>query len=172
MKDTWSYCPTCGTQINKKITMLGILKKQMDVMRNLTGRIDEYEPRIQQPRNAITIQINGNGIREPRIHVFPQPKQSIESQPHVDKKLSRKMPKNVVEPEVKVKRLGREIIFDIPLPNVNSEEDVELNILSDSVEVKAFAKKKGYFKILNVPENHKLIDKSLNEGNLNLKFAV
>jgi len=173
MKDKWNYCPTCGTQVNKQVSMFGLLKKQMDIMRNLVGRTDEYEPRIQEPRNAITIQINSSGMREPRVQVFLKPIPSREGQHYVDKKsVQRKMPGIVVEPEIKVKRLAREMLFTIPLPNIKSGEDVELKILPDSVEVKAFGKKKGYFKILNIPKNYKLVEKSLNDGNLNLKFAI
>jgi len=175
MKDNWSYCPTCGTQANKQVTMFNLLKRQMDIMKNLVGRTDEYEPeaRIQQPRNAITIQINSSGMREPRVQIFPKPIPSREDQPYADKvSIQKKMPEIVLEPEVKVKRLAREMLFTIPLPNIKSGKDIELKILPDSVEVKAFGKKKGYFKILNIPKNYKLVEKDLKEGNLNLKFAI
>ena len=173
MKDKWDYCPTCGTQVDKQISMFNLLKRQMDIMKNLVGRVDEDEPRMQEPRNAITIQINSSGMREPRVQVFPKPISPREDQNYVNKKsIQRKMPGTVVEPEMKVKRLAREMLFTIPLPDIKSGEDIELKILPDSVEIKAFGKKKGYFKILNIPKNYKLVEKSLNDENLNLKFAI
>jgi len=153
--------------------MLNLLRRQINIMRNLVGRLDEYEPRIQESRNAITIQINSAGMRGPRVQVFSKPTPSREDHPYNNRKrVQRKMPSIVVEPEVKVKRLAREMLFTIPLPDIKSGQDIELKILSDSVEVKAFGEKRGYFKILNIPKNYKLVEKNLNDGNLNLKFSI
>ncbi len=172
MKEGWSYCPSCGTQTNKQISIFGVLKRQIDIVRNLTGRIDEYDPKMGE-RNAITIQINGNGMREPRVQIFPKPISLVEKKSYINKKSTqRKIPKIIVEPEVKVKRLANEMIFSIPLPDIKSENDIELKVLSNSIEVKAFGDKTGYFKILNIPKNYRLVEKSLNDSSLNLKFAV
>lgn len=170
LRDKWNYCPRCGAEVNKKINMFNLLRRQMDILRNLM--VDSnMEQNVQSPRNAITIRIDSNGFRNPRVNLYPQPKQKKDIN-DAKRTEPKKLTGKVIEPDVKVKRLSNEIMFKIPLPDVKSEKNVELNRLTDSLEVRAFARDKGYFKILNVPRNHKLIDKSLDNGTLNLKFAA
>jgi HSP20 family molecular chaperone IbpA len=153
--------------------MFDILKKQMDVLRNILIK-DDYEPQREQPiRNAITIRINSGNFGEPQIQITPKPIAVAREEPYRTRRLiERKLPEKVVEPEVNVKRLAKEMIFTIPLPDVKMESDIILTLLEDSVEIKAFAKDKGYFKILSIPKNYKLIEKSLNNDSLSLKFAI
>jgi hypothetical protein len=103
------------------------------------------------------------------VQQYPKPKSDEE----VDKNFNpRKLKGKIVEPKVSVKRLSDVMTYKIPLPDVKSEKEIELNRLTDSLELRAFAKDKGYFKILNIPKNHKLIEKNLDNGILNLKFSV
>jgi HSP20 family molecular chaperone IbpA len=172
MKDNWNYCPKCGSKVNKPITMTTILRKQMDILKNLMRGIDEdYEER--HPRNAITIRIDSRGLSQPRIQVSSTSKKSRNPQNYkIKNPPSRKLPSNIIEPQAEIKRLAKEIVITIPLPGVKSEKDIELSRFSDSMELRAFAKKKGYFKILNIPSQHKLLQKDLTDGKLSLKFAV
>jgi len=145
----------------------------MDILRNLLMRDDDYQPRIQTSRNTIAIQIDSRGFGEPTIQVFPKPVAAGE-EPYQERRIQteRKLTGKIIEPKVDVKRLAKEMIITIPLPDVKSEGDIELNRFTDSVELKAFAGDKGYFKILNIPKNHKLVEKSLVDGRLSLKFAI
>ncbi len=54
------------------------------------------------------------------------------------------------EAESKVRRLSGKIIYEIELPGVKNIKDVIVNQLENSIEVKAFAKDKAYFKFLPV----------------------
>lgn len=168
----WNFCPNCGTEISKRIGMFDILKKQMDILRNVLTKEDYESQRTQTVRNAITIRINSGGFGNPHIQIIPKPV-AVSSEPYRERKqLERKLPEKVIEPEVQVKRLAKEMIFTIPLPDVKSETDIDLILLEDSIEIRALAKDKGYFKILTVPKNYRLIEKSLDSGNLNLKFSI
>jgi len=164
----WNYCPRCGAEVSKKINMFNLLRRQMDILRNLMLE-DDFDHKIQSPRNAITIRIDSGGFRNPRIQQYPQPKSDKED----DRTFNpRKLKGKIVEPKVSVKRLSDAMTYRIPLPDVKSEKDIELNRLTDSLEIRAFAKDKGYFKILNIPKNHKLVNKNLENGTLNLKFSI
>ena len=144
----------------------------MDILRNLMFRDNVYEGKIQRPRTGITIRIDSRGFREPQVRIFPKPV-AISQQPYQKKKSAeRKLPRKIIEPKVRVKRLAKEMIITILLPDVNSEKDIELNRFTDSIEIRAFARNKGYFKILIIPKNHRLVEKSLDDGKLNLKFAI
>lgn len=54
------------------------------------------------------------------------------------------------EPETKVRRLTDKIIYEILLPGVKNEKDIMINKLQNSIEIKAFAKDKAYFKLIPV----------------------
>ena len=79
-------------------------------------------------------------------------------------------PKVTEEPQADVKRIGDRIIVDIKLPEVKSEENIDVKELSSSVEVKAAAGEKAYFKIITKPENFRLTQKSFSNGTLHLEF--
>jgi len=68
--------------------------------------------------------------------------------------------------------MANEIVVEMKMPDVKSDKDVELNRLSDSIEVRGYGQEKGYFKILNIPRKHTLLEKKLDEGKLVLKFNI
>lgn len=63
------------------------------------------------------------------------------------RKLS-KLPRQ--EAESTVRRLSGKVVYEIDLPGVKKQEDVVINELENSIEVKAFAKDKAYFKFLPI----------------------
>jgi hypothetical protein len=69
-----------------------------------------------------------------------------------------------VEPEANVKRFSDKVIYEIDMPGVKSPNDVLLNQLENSIEIKAVGKSHAYSKILpiNLPiRNYKLQDGKL-----------
>ncbi len=80
-------------------------------------------------------------------------------------------PKVTEEPKADVRRIGDRVSVDIEIPQVRKPEDVEVRELPSSVEVKAIAGDKAYFKILTKPENLRLREKSFNNGTLHLEFS-
>lgn len=83
----------------------------------------------------------------------------------------RKPPKVTEEPPTEVKRLDSRVVVDMDIPGVKSEEDIEITELESSVEVKALAGNKAYFKILTKPEQFSLVEKKFEKGKLHLEFG-
>lgn len=54
------------------------------------------------------------------------------------------------EPKSKIKRISDKVIYELVVPGVNSIDDVLINQLESSVEIKALSKDKVYLKNLNV----------------------
>lgn len=50
----------------------------------------------------------------------------------------------------KVRRFTNKIVYEIELPGVNDEKKIFINKLQNSIEIKAFAKDKAYFKLIPV----------------------
>ncbi len=83
----------------------------------------------------------------------------------------RKIPKKTEEPKAEIKRIGDAVAVDISLPGVKGTEDIYINELNSSVEVKAIAGDKAYFKILTKPENFRMKGKEFRNGVLKLLFS-
>ena len=73
-----------------------------------------------------------------------------------------------LEPVSKVRRIGNRIIYELEVPGVKDLEDVLINRLENSIEIKALARDKSYSKILNV--NLPIIRYGLEKGNLFLEL--
>lgn len=58
-------------------------------------------------------------------------------------KAQRLPPKVTEEPETKVERRGNRVIYRIKVPGVKSEEDIDVQRLRESVEVRAYAQDKA-----------------------------
>lgn len=80
-------------------------------------------------------------------------------------------PKTTEEPATDVRRLDGRVVVDMDVPGVRKEDDIEIAELESSVEVKAFAGDKAYFKILTIPEQFSLKERRFSRGRLHLEFA-
>lgn len=57
-----------------------------------------------------------------------------------------KLPRH--EPQTTVRRLSDRIIYEIELPGIKNKQNIIINRLENSIEIKAFAKDKAYFKLI------------------------
>jgi len=76
-----------------------------------------------------------------------------------------KLPKE--EPGTSVRRLSNKVIYEIDLPGVK-EEDIIINRLQNSIEIKAFTKDKAFFKL--IPVSMPIMNYSLKKGKLVLEL--
>lgn len=83
----------------------------------------------------------------------------------------RHAPKVTEEPNADVKRIGDKFTVDVDMPGVKSPEDVEIRELVSSVEIKAVAGDKAYFKIITKPENLRLSGRAFRGDTLHLEFS-
>ncbi len=164
IKKEWNFCPVCGNEVKRGSNITDIVNKQLEQLRGMfTPR--EYERRIEQPRSGVMISIT-HGFRQPHISV-------AQERPHTSSyNPKRKLPETVIEPKMDIKRLSDAIVVNVELPGVKSEQDVGLSRLADSIELRAHAGDKGYFKILKIPYRNRLVERSLDNGKLNLKFSI
>ena len=79
-----------------------------------------------------------------------------------------KPPKTTEEPEAKVIREGNRTIIEIKLPDVEREEDINVKKLEQSIEIRARAKDKLYFKLL--PISGEIVGKSFKDGVLKIEI--
>lgn len=160
-----------------------LVEKQMKTM---SEEIRETRP-SQNPQNNfnspnnLDIQFFVNGKR-----VFPQNTQNLQNiensqnQKTVEKikienNLSRlqmekfsKFPKK--EPLSKIRRLSGKLIYELEVPGVKNIDDVVINQLENSIEIKALGQNRVYSKILNL--NLPILAYRLNKGSLVLELKA
>lgn len=82
-------------------------------------------------------------VREAAIPSYSSSKISDEEQEEISK-----LPRE--EAITKVRRFTNKIVYEIELPGVKDEKKIFINKLQNSIEIKAFAKDKAYFKLIPV----------------------
>ncbi|MCL6500673.1 MAG: zinc ribbon domain-containing protein [Candidatus Pacearchaeota archaeon] len=99
--------------------------------------------------HGFSIQINMTGVPHDFGGLERQEEKSLKPSKKLTKEEAKKLAKLPrQEPETSVRRLTDKIIYEIALPGVKDEKDVYINKLENSIEIKAFAKDKAYFKLI------------------------
>ncbi len=75
------------------------------------------------------------------------------------------------EPKTSVRRLDSKVLVEIEIPGVKSEDDIRITELESSVEVRAVAGEKAYFKILTKPGEFRITKKDFEKGKLVIEFS-
>ncbi len=149
-------------------TAFKVLEKQM---KNLPNEFAE-NPKINSSLpNNLHMQFFVNGRR-----VFPQIIDNKQVKPAVKKqkiiipegrlKEISKLPRQ--EPSSKLKRMSGKVIYELEVPGVKNIEDIIINKLENSVEIKALAQDKVYSKTLNI--KLPVLGYRLADGNLSVEF--
>jgi len=153
----WNFCPKCGRRIEKRFDLFDIFSKIFS---------NNYEP---TRAHEITINLSSD-FDHPMISV--KPAKTLKPYEKKIKISNRKFSGDVLEPNTEIKRLGEKIIVNMELPGIKTIDDIQIDRIYNSSEIKAFGKDKGYFKILNIPRKYKLIKKNLNKEKLELVFSI
>ncbi len=127
------------------------------------------EEKKQMPvREGINIHITSMGNR-PFIEVQHPVKEikKIKVTDDMVKKLST-LPKK--EAQASVRRFSNKIVYELELPGVRSLQDIIVSKLESSVEIKAIAQDKVFFKL--IPVQMPILGYQLYEGKLILEFKA
>jgi len=191
------FCPFCGYDLIKKdnedfgflgkddldnnfesmfngLPLNKIFQSAMKMMEKSIKEMQKQE--FNQPKegydNSMDIQFFVNGKK-----VFPETniRQQIQKPIKIENEISNekigqisKLPRK--EPKTKMKRLGEKLIYELEVPGVDDINNILINQLENSIEVKAISKTKVYSKNLNV--NLPILKYSLNNGNLILELQA
>ncbi|MCX6746968.1 MAG: zinc-ribbon domain-containing protein [Candidatus Pacearchaeota archaeon] len=162
-------------------TLFNALMKDMNKQFNQSEKeMKDETPQNKIKKDGISISISTFGDGPPRISVNPlgnrqevevekedsRVKQSLFSKEKIKKFSS--LPRK--EPKTNIRRLSNKVIYELEMPEVVSIEDVSVVKLESSIEIKAIAKDKSYFKL--IPINLPLKKCDLSEGKLILELGV
>jgi hypothetical protein len=188
----FSYCPFCGSKIKSGYGYLGVddnVNEEFfnqvnmsqgfgNLFNSLFREIEREFQKIDKERGGgkkgISINISSREGRKPRVDIRkfgkkPKRKSKKRKIGRISKEKKDKikgLPRK--EAETEVRRLSDRIIYEIKLPGVKSFKDVIINRLENSIEVKAVADDKVYFKLL--PVSLPIKKYGLNKGKLFLEL--
>ena len=158
-------------------TIFNSLIKNLSKQLELERSIERKKPKMQ--KKGISISISTSGNKPPEIKVdsfgdnseYKQKEQQIKEIPL--KNLSQKNLKKISglpkqEPLTKIRRLSNKVVYEIKMPGVKSIKDVSIIKLENSIEIKALAKNKAYFKL--IPINLPITNYNLSKGKLVLEL--
>jgi len=195
---SFNFCPHCGTR-NMKLEDYGMLglednhnshqpiiapkrKSFMDsiIDRAMESAINMIEKDFQReegssqkkiPKQNFQIMINGQKIDPSSLGFASPPKKTVSKVSKLfdeeKRKKLRELPEK--EPKINVRRLSNKVLYELDIPGVNSLEDVSINQLEDSIEIKAISLKNAYKKL--IPVSLPIKHYSVSRGKLTLELA-
>ena len=193
----WEYCPGCGALLHVERDVFGdMFAKVFDEFKDMNSLFQkdieavDLSPWLRKPKGrGFSIKIVTGSGQKPRVEVQSfgdvdenQLKSRVYSQLGVrdfapkevaepaKPKVFKSPPKTTEEPKTEIKRIGDKVIVEINLPGAK-KEDIDVQELESSVEVKAVVGDKAYFKILTKPPQSSLIGKRFQGDLLSLDFA-
>jgi HSP20 family molecular chaperone IbpA len=195
VKEDWEFCPYCGYSLKEKYKEERFFEEFEDFDKIFEKMEREFEemfkiPTFRIPRikisspgfSGISITIHSGTGMKPKVEVktygeykklepeikrrlgFKVPIEEVEE----EKEIEYNPPKTTEEPEAKVSREGNKTIIEIKLPDVEKEEYINVKKLEQSIEIRARAKDKLYFKLL--PITGEIVGKSFKDGILKIEI--
>jgi len=145
---------------------VGILGKMLNSTMKMLEKELQKEMQQSNPKNSTHFElfINGKKINPSKVKVIQKqikqdsPKKELELE-EVEKTLVQYFNKakqqeftklKKTEPSTNVRRLADKVIYELTVPGVKSIDDVSIVPVGESIEVKAIANEKAYFKSIPV----------------------
>ncbi len=156
------------------------LNKQMKEFDNEKGNNQNKEQKISKKSGGISISISTSGDKPPEIKVRSfgnAPKFTDNGVQIKDKTEKIKLPASdsgkfaglpKAEPQTDIRRFSNKVVYEIKMPGVKSLENISLIQLENSIEIKALANKKVFYKI--IPINLPIKKYNLSKGILTLEL--
>jgi HSP20 family molecular chaperone IbpA len=195
VKEDWNFCPYCGEELEvreKALTPFGDIfediEKEFERMDKMFGSPFKLSGFKSKPLRGggISITIRSGTGMEPKVEIKtsgdykkiePELKRRFGVKPAIEEVEEEKEEKPRVErkakvteeAETEVKTLGNKQIISVKLPDVESEDDIEIKRLEQSIEIKAFAGDKAYFTLVPLPASAAIVKKEFKNGVLRIE---
>jgi HSP20 family molecular chaperone IbpA len=181
---SWNFCPFCGYPLKEKPrSIFEDIEREFERIDKMFSselfRLPKFD--IKPFRGGgISITITSGTGREPQIKVRtsgdykklePEIKRKLGIKTGIKEVETIKRPKITEEPEAKIEKMGNKEKIEIKLPGVKRIEDIEIRKLEQSIEIKAFAKDKVYFKLIPVPKGFIITEKEFKDETLRLEVG-
>ncbi len=191
LKKEWEFCPYCGEGVEYKRPYGDVfedIEKEFERIAKMPTPMFIRFPKLDMEspfkRGNISIVIKTGTGMKPKIDVKtsghykklePQIKRRLGVEGEVEQvkeeKREIRIPKTTEEPETRIESRGNEETITIKLPDVKKLDDIEIRKLGQSIEIKAFAGDKAYFKLIPIRPNAQISDRSFKNGVLKIQIV-
>lgn len=183
--EDWEYCPFCGSPLKRDVALQfpafidpedllndidEEFRRMKDAFRNVWLARKNFEP---TKGGGISIRISSKEGRDPKIDVhtfgdYEEHAPKIEERLGIEKARTqaRTPPKITREPKTLIEREDDKLILRVKVPGVTSEEDIDIKRMTESIEIRAYAKDTAYFTLFCIPPNSKILSKRLENEEL------
>ena len=191
----YGFCPYCGNIIEEHQEDWGMLGKndikEFERMQNPFEKMTEsmlgkmlgsamkmLEKEMQKGINSqnkglpsnVRLMINGKEIKLNPVEKKQRKTKEVESKLFSETKTKEFLNLPKEEPKTDLRRLSKKLVYEIQLKGVSSIDNVSVTKLENSIEIKAIAKDKSYFKI--IPINLPLVDYDFFDEKLTLELKA
>ncbi len=189
LKKEWIACPYCGEKVEHRRQYNNIFKnideefEKIDKLGPIFVRFPQFDMESPFKGGGISITIKRGTGMKPKVDVRtsgnyrkiePQIRRRLgvsEGGQEVEEKRKIRIPEITEEPETKIEKENNEEVITVKLPDVKNLENIEIRKLEQSLEIKAFAGNKAYFKLIPVKPNTEISDRSFKNGILKIKVS-
>ena len=149
-------------------------------MEEMDMDIEDIEKEMRKPghHKAFSIKITQNNDNPPEIIVEEfgdeHTKKKIEPEENEEWVMEEppKKVKEFKEADTKIKEDGDKLTIEIDLPKKISKEDIEMHKLSNSLEIRAYHGKTGYYAIFPMEKAYQIVKDELKNGKYKLHIKT
>ena len=168
----WVFCPNCGNtlkEVKNKDIFQEVDKEFQQIDKMIEMKIPKFLVRSPMKAKGVSIIITSDNVSAPKINVQTFGEQKPVQHHHHEQRPVR-VAKTTEEPETKIQKTQSKQIITVNLPDVKNLEDIEMKQLSQSIEIKAFAGDKAYFKLIPIPSNA-MVNNEFKDGILKIEVS-
>lgn len=196
VEGNWRFCPKCGSLLRRErdpfsqaFRRMEHELKEMDRSFEREFEVLDISPFFRKPvrGGGFSVKISSTGDEKPKVTVRTfgdVDRKNVENrigrlglkkaeanEKRGNGKLKMLKAKRTEEPETSVRNVEGCILVEVKLPEVRDPKDIQLKSLENSIEVRAIAGDKAYFKILKKPERAKVLKRHFENGILTIELA-
>ena len=158
-----------GNMLN---SMIGTAMKMLEqeIQREMKEQNSKPKSNFQLYINGKKVNLDGSNGKEVKLQKTNKSKKQFYST-HLSPNNLKKFPSlSKEEPKTNIRRLSNKVIYEINMPGVKSMDDISIIQLEGSIEIKALAKDKAYYKI--IPISLPIMNSNLERENLVLELEA
>ena len=191
IKEGWTFCPKCGQKIKGRESLFRNILEGIDKDFEMVDRLLDSNffknSEFNVPKTSgISISITSSAGEEPKVEIRTsgeckklelEIKKKLGIKPAMQEieerkeKRKPKIPKITEEPETRIQTLENKQLISVKLPDVKNEDNIDVKKLEQSIEVKAFADDKTYFKLIPISPKLKFFGKRFENGILKIEIG-
>lgn len=165
IEKNWNFCPICGSAIKKAVTIPFKI--------NLSGDFDDFDEIFEQTFKEVNRIFKAFGFPG-QLEIKTSKKVPIKLKPQNQEQQQEKerIIRFIEEPKTKIERTPSSINVELQLPGVGTMSNISIKKLEESIEIRAYAGDKMYFKLIPVRPGADISERKFANDVLTIKIKM